>query len=586
VEKAFYQQKSFESSAFSETIIIIKRVLMKKGLFYALMLLVAPLTLITCNDDSDGGKVTITDEIIVKTKSFDTYIHLNFVDAKTGNSLRGTKVSVTVSGKDTEAVYNNVGISEETYVSESGMFDLVVDPAKTSSDFVIKVTSAGYNDYTYHARLYEGGLSVITASLVSLSAPPAGVSHAAPKVITASANGATGTVSIPVNSSNAVKIPQGAILKDAQGNVVTGEVASKVLFFDPAEAQAFFPGGLDVEAVRPDGETADISFSSAGLFDIELTSGSTQVRTIEGEGIELTTTLDPSLINPNTGKPVAENDEIEMWSMDPETNVWNYEKTAVVKRNAGGLYLQEKINHLSTWNWDWFTNSCYAGASIKWTGDAPAYTMVTVKNQTPINSYSSSMMVPIDVTEGSYYNTLQFNYVPANTPTILRFEGNGLVFEPATLAIPNLCDASKVYPVKVTKPGVVNYTINIHLDLYSKSDPTKKLQISGYAYLTPAFNYSAYQYATITNGTLQTNVEGGVEYELQLGVGSVWGWGYLSVTDAGNNRLNVTFAPELAYSATGYVDDLHKEVITVDKPSNGVIDINASFAINEKEFGF
>jgi hypothetical protein len=562
---------------------------MKKVLFYGLVLLATSLALVTCNDENSGG-IKITDEIIVKTKAFETYLHLDFVDAQTGEYLRGKKVTVTVSGKDAEAVSNNIGSSEETYTSENGMFDLVVDPTKASSDFVIRVSSPGYNDFTHHARLYESKFTIIRVALISLTNPPEGVTQAPPQVITVPATGITqAPVSVPVNSSNAITIPEGSVLKDAEGNVVTGEIESKVLFFDPVEAQEFFPGGLDVQAVRPDGEVGDISFTSAGLFDIELESEGTQVRTIEGEGLELTSTLDPSLINPNTGQPVAENDEIEMWSMDPETGVWQFEKTAVVKRNASGLYLQEKINHLSTWNFDWFTNSCTYGAKIKWTGNASPYTTVKITNQNPNpgNYYSWNKTIPIDVREGTSDNIMQFMYAPQNTSALLTFEGEGLIFEPATLRIPNLCDATKTYTVKVIEPNPASfYQLNIHLDLHSKSDANRKFYINGYAYLYLLPSYASYQYASISDGTLQTELKAGAEYDLSVGVGSIYAWGYVSVTEMGNNKLKVTFSPQFAqnYSSGSYASgDIPKEEIIVDKPSNGVIDLNMSFAVDDKE---
>ena len=114
----------------------------------------------------------------------------------------------------------------------------------------------------------------------------------------------------------------------------------------------------------------DCAFISAGAFDIQLTSGNTPVKTIDGEGFKLTTVLDPELINPETGNPVVEGDKIPLWSMDSETAVWKLEKTAVIKKNANGqLYLSEEINHLSHWNWDWFMNSCNLGVTIKWEGN-------------------------------------------------------------------------------------------------------------------------------------------------------------------------------------------------------------------------
>jgi hypothetical protein len=169
----------------------------------------------------------------------------------------------------------------------------------------------------------------------------------------------------------------------------------------------------------------------------------------------------------------------------------------------------------------------------------------------------------------------------------LSFEGNGLTFEPATLLIPNLCDP-KTYMVKVTqKGGSPYYQLNIHFDLYSKSNPDTKFYIYGYAYFYPLYSsYLGYQYAYISDGTLQTGIEAGIEYELSLSVGNIYGWGYVKITETDNNKLKVTITPQFAYNySSGYLNNIPKEEYIIDKPANNVIEINASFAINENDLG-
>ena len=77
-------------------------------------------------------KDTLTDslKIVVATPEFKTFIHFEFVDAKTGDYLySGTQnVSVKVTGKDANNVYNTLGEGLDTYKSLRGMLDLVIDP--------------------------------------------------------------------------------------------------------------------------------------------------------------------------------------------------------------------------------------------------------------------------------------------------------------------------------------------------------------------------------------------------------------------------------------------------------------------------
>ncbi|MDR1200475.1 MAG: hypothetical protein LBL58_02435 [Tannerellaceae bacterium] len=558
---------------------------MKKKLFYLLTLFL-PIVLLSCNDN-DGTEIKNTDEVIITTKAFDTYLHVEFIDAKTGEYLKGQKVTVNVMGTDANAVYNNLGAEGSEYTSEIGMLDLVVDPSKNYSDFILKVSVAGYSDYYQRIRIDEIKFTPIRILMTNLIDLPEGVSKGEQKQITIPVDGkTTENVSINLNTANTINIPKGTMFKDASGNVISGNIESKVLFYDPVKEAALnaFPGGLDIEAVRPDGKTANITFTSAGLFDIELRSGDKIVKTIEGGEIQLTTKLSPSLVNPYTRNPIKVNDEIEMWSMDPATGVWRYEKTAKIKRNTNGeLCLQENIDHLSYWNWDWFTNSCSYGSKIKWEGNASGVS-VLVKNQHPMNSYSNQITTIVDVND-SYYNNLQFQYVPQNMPTTLTFEGYGadkdnLTFEPAILTIPNLCDG-KTYTVKVTEKSNYYY-IDLDLKVVSKSNPNIVIKPYAYAYIRP-FNGLYYSYYQLSEGILKTRIKAEIDYEICVYLGSYYGIGKLKLQEAGS-QVKVTITPEFVYNYDdSSIANADTEDIIVDKPSDNIIKISTVIALSDED---
>jgi hypothetical protein len=556
---------------------------MNKKLHYLFALFLS-VGLFSCSEN-EGGGVKNTDEVVITTKVFETYLHVEFIDAKTGEYLKGKKVTVNVMGTDAGAVYNNLGAEGSEYTSEIGMLDLVIDPSKDHSDFILKVSAAGYSDYYQRTRINETKFTPIKILMTNLTELPEGVSKGEQKQITVPADGkTTDNISIGLNTANTISIPARTTFKDASGNVISGNIESKVLFYDPEIGAALnaFPGGLDIEAVRPDGETANITFTSAGLFDIELRSGDQAVKTIEGEGIQLTTKLSSSIVNPHTGNPVKVNDEIEMWSMDPATGVWQYEKTAKVKRNANGeLYLQENIDHLSYWNWDWFTNSCSYGSKIKWEGNALGVS-VLVKNQHPLNSYSSQITTYVNVND-SYYNYLQFQYVPQNMPTTLTFAGYGvdkdLVFEPAVLTILNLCDA-KTYTVKVIDKDF--YYIDLDLKVTSKSNPNITIIPYAYAYIRP-FSESYYSAYPLSNGVLKAKVKAETDYEICVYLGSYYGMGKLKLQEAGS-QMKVTLTSEFVYNYNdGSIINAATKDFIVDKPSDNVIKISATLSLSDDE---
>lgn len=506
-----------------------------------------------CKDDIDKVKDSIN--ILVSTPQIGTYIHFEFVDAKTGKYVSENNVTLKVSGKDSEKIYSTLGEKKATFNSMMGMVDLIVDPKLGLTnledeplEFLVHATYPGYADYVQRVIIHENKIKTIRVQLVNLTDLPEGVSKVSDNNFVEIKNGKveTGGVANLASGKSTVEVPAGTVMKDASGNVVNGKVKSEILFYDPASEPAVhaFPGGLDIEAVRPDGTTANINFSSAGLFDISLTAGDKAVKTFEGENVKLTTELDPALINPHTQKAIAEGDEIEMWSMDPETMIWKYEKTAKVKKANGKLYLQENISHLSYWNWDWFTNSCALGATIKWEGNAPR-SSVLITNAHPMNYYSSQTTTIVDVND-SNYNFLRFQYVPQGFPTTFKFksyDGN-VQFNPASLTIMNLCE-NKTYTVNVFDDRY--YNVEVNATVSSAADGQVKIKPNAFFYIKPVDSYY-WSYAQMIDGVLKTSVAIGTEYDLFGYYNTSRGEGKIKVEETGNNKLKVTFTPEIIYN--------------------------------------
>lgn len=558
---------------------------MKRLLFYLTVLLVSFLTLTTCFDN-EGEGIKTSEEIILKAKTFDTYLHLEFVDAKTNESLRGKDVTLVVKGKDAESVYNNLGVKESAYTTQAGFYDLIVDQSKATGDFVVNISTAGYENYVYHIRLQNPTFNAFQAKLIKTDNLPEGISVANPESFTTNAEGkTTEDVAISIDDSNSVYLPEGVVLKDEEGKVLTGEIESKVAFYDPRKTVEFFPGGLDVEAILEDGQSSNIAFASAGLFAIELTAGDTPVKTIDG-GVELTTIVDAELVNPNTGNPVAEGDEIQLWSMDSETAVWKLEKTTTVKKNAAGqLYLSESINHLSYWNWDWFSNSCSLGVTIRWGGNANG-TNVKVINKTPLDSYHSQVTVRVDVND-PYYNKLQFQNVPRNTPMTLTFEGacgSNLIVLPPTIVIPNMCEQREI-PVQVIQgqSSTSTYTVNLDVNVAAKSNPNVQLLFSAWAYFYSNCTYSSRSYY-VNNGKLTAQLEAGSDYYFDLSLARAYGYGSFRVDEISGNKVRVRFTPQYAYAYSNgsyWNENIPREEIILDKPANRIINIVTNFKIDD-----
>lgn len=562
---------------------------MKKKSYLFLLVLVS-LFFSNCTDDIDKIKNTLT--IAVTTPQINSFVHFEFIDAKTGKYITEKDVTLKVTGTNAGQIYSTLGENKDSYKSLKGMLDLIVDPkfdmsglAEKPLEFIVEGSCAGYTPYVSKVRVHENKNIMIQVPMVNLTNLPEGVTWNK-KNITTGTTGATQKVETVTldGGKSIIEIPKGVILKDAEGKVVKGTVKTEMLFYNPTHEAALesFPGGLSVEAVKPDGSTADVTFTSAGLFDINLTAGTQVVKTLEG-GVKMTTKLDPTMINPKTGVAIKEGDEIEMWSMDKETMIWKYEKTAKIKNENGELYLQENINHLSYWNWDWFTNSCTYGAKIEWVGNAPMST-VTIKNKYPFNRYSESIRTYVD-TKSNYYNFLQFLYVPS-FPATLEFSSlnSNVKFEPAKLIIPNMCD-NKTYTVKVMDTRTF-YNINLDMTMTAKSNHQKEIKANAFFYIKPKDAYY-WGYAQMTNGILKTSVNVDTEYIIAGYYDRSWGEGTIKVEDVGE-QLKITFTPSFLYndvSGSTSVDPEGNEVRVefLKKPSNSnTIDVKMLLILTDK----
>jgi hypothetical protein len=563
---------------------------MKKLFFYPMLLLASFLTLTTCFDSESEG-IKSSEEIILKTTAFETYLHLEFVDAKTNESLRGKDVTLVVKGKDAESVYNNLGVQESAYTTKAGFYDLMIDQNKATGDFVVNIATEGYENYVYHIRLQNTKFNMFQAKLIKSNNLPDGISVAEQKTFTTNAEGkTTADVNIQVDNSNSIRIPQNVVLKDAEGNALTGTITASVSFYDPRKTIDFFPGGLNVEAIRINSEqSTNITFVSAGLFNIELKAGNTPVKFIEGAGIELTTLIDSELVNPNTGNPVTEGDEIQLWSMDSESAVWKEEKTTSVKKNGSGqLYLSESINHLSYWNWDWFYGDyCSEGLTINFGGNAEGE-IIKVINRNPLNTYSQEAYVRVDVND-PYYNHLTFMYVPRNVPVTLSFESTSpyITILPPNYPIPDMC-AARPNPQITVIDTRASYTVNIDVETRSKSNPNTQVKFNGWAYVY--FNSASSAWPIEESKLTVNNVRTGDNYFFDIALGKAFGYGYARVEDvSGNsNQLKLSYSPEFAYY---YIDPEHYENsiqngffvrdTIIAKPANKIINLSLRFDLDE-----
>ena len=556
-------------------------------------LALTPMLFSHCTLTEDLGKLkTSLDcvKIALGTPEFKALAHLQFVDAKT-NQYIADVATVTVGGKNASAIYNTLGQSATTCKTMMGMLDLIIDPHLATAldtnpvEFTVTTNLAGYVNVTQKVVFIENKIKSVTIPLIKISDAPQGVSVSQKTNFASATN--TGALTLPASESlnsgaQTVDIQQGVILKDASGNPVTGTVNSQVVFFNPTNstAQASIPGGLDVSAKMADGTTSGIKMVSAGMYGVNLTSGNQEVKTFENGGIHIKTKLDPTMINPKTGVSIKENDVIEMWSKNEGSGEWMFEKVDTVRKVGTDLVLEETVKHLSMWNWDFFTNSCFYGAKIVFKGDNARVSGTVTTNVYSWDFHKTDYFsaLPGDPTDGfiQLYNT------PNNKAAKLTFTSTtpGVTFTPSVLDVSDLCSGS--YEVTINKsttaiPGAL--TVMTDISLSSKSQPDMLIKPNASIYLRPSGTSTSWIINSILYGVGTLNIQLGVDYDILAMYGTSNATAKLRV-DKVNDSLVVTCTPTVNSGSTSNTVTLPPIPI----PANNTIIVKYNIVLSDNVF--
>lgn len=327
-------------------------------------------------------------EVRIKNIPRTTTVFVEIVDAGARKQIT-QKVDLQFRGKNKADVISTVNEPLTSVSTTSGSYlfaikDDVIPSADNPIELVISASSNNYLTSSEKIIITNTGGNTYSINLVATApgSQPQGVSTN--EVQKGSTEGASGTKEeIVVSSSSTgnetsatISIPPGTILKDSEGNVLSGNVTTRVSYFSPTEPEALstFPGGFNANTdTRGSGQ-----FFSAGFTEVTLKVNGQEVETFEGGTPEVTIDIAPGTINPETGTEVKAGDVIPMWSYNEETGNWKFEGNVTVANlsPAGGskLAVKKQIKHLSWWNLDWwYSPTCYVGRKVVVTGGCFEY---------------------------------------------------------------------------------------------------------------------------------------------------------------------------------------------------------------------
>lgn len=397
-------------------------------------------------------------DLILNAGITEATVGVNFIDAKTGEpvgmGLDGdAQVSITIHGSGASNVVAADGSTD--FDCNQGFMSLalrsnVIPSESNPVTFRVVASAPGYLKTSREVTIYELGGVDLTIPMVKISDTPDGVA-----VNTASfgLSASTGTASevtlnsgVPSttfgNSTATVTIPQGTIMKDKDGVVLSGTINSTLAYFnplDPSSTQAF-PGGFSVES----SSNGNIVFTTGGFVSLEMSKeGSNRgVKTFETP-ITLTVEMPDGVVD-DYGDPVSPGDQVPIWSYDTETGDWQLEGNAVAQLNGSGkIEVNYPVTHLSYWNIDWYRASCVLGATINVSSNISClgYRWVTIRTQ-------SGGLVSQGYRNMANGSNIRLVGAPTNTALVVRvFESPSSLATIGEVTVSNPCSGN--YPLSV-----------------------------------------------------------------------------------------------------------------------------------------
>lgn len=318
-------------------------------------------------------------KLIIDYNLIKTTVDFHIMDAATGQFL-GAEASnnalIIISGRDAQGIVDPIGarLKDNSVKVNRGLASVGISPAPayTPSEskpvqFSIVVMSPGYLTTTRQISITKTGRHFVEVVLVRLNNTPNGVTATQQNGAATLQNGAvtTGATIVVPQAGTSLSIPQGLVMRDANGNLLQGEINITMVHFDPTNPQAInaFPGGLLPTVKRSNGTIQSGMFYTAGFVAIEITDQNGRVAsTFQNGTLGLVTEINSQIYNPNNGGPVAAGNTVGIWSLNEGNGQWQEEGSATIISEDGKLKASANLSHLSYYAFNWFSgNLCEQG---------------------------------------------------------------------------------------------------------------------------------------------------------------------------------------------------------------------------------
>jgi len=295
-----------------------------------------------------------------------TNINLTFTDPASGAIIGEDPeltVRVVIYGADSAWVLDPSGKRYSEFLSAAGRLSLALDPynaVPTEKDpvvFVVYAEADGYMPAGRRIELSTEGEHHEIIQMIKETQPPSGM---VTKIVTGAGKADAGRVldSIVVGTDSGsaiISLLPGTVLTDEKGNLLDGSLTVSLHNFSVTDNQSreSFPGGF-TGAVDSAGVLKEVGIETAAFFKLDITDPQKRrVHQISNGQLNAKVWLDPEVINPKTGQPLKDGDEIGIYSYNERSGVWKFEGTTVVSFDGARFTASTLLPHLTYFNFGW-----------------------------------------------------------------------------------------------------------------------------------------------------------------------------------------------------------------------------------------
>lgn len=338
-------------------------------------------------------------KIILGIESHATVVGGLVVDAATGETV-DAPVTVTYTSDTAGAVVDGFGDPIDGETVEGGGFNFAIanDLAPSAGREVrvaVHVQAEGYLPQRRVIALADTGAYDLTVELLSPERPPAGAETTSGTAAASSESGTQEAVTVSTDddasddgqASASVTVPAGTVFTDDAGQPVSGDVEVRLTSVDPAGPAA---------AALPD---EDPGSARLGLVSLSARVGGRSVA--PRDGLPTTIRFAAGARNPQTGRPIAPGDRVQIKRYDAEAGAWVWVAEATVDAAASGRVANASARTAdggSSATFDADGTSEYS-ASVEASNETLT---VTVER----NGTTGSIPVTVETTSGPYRATL------------------------------------------------------------------------------------------------------------------------------------------------------------------------------------